>query len=126
MPVHNATIEAIFDEIADLLDIQGANPFRVRAYRNAARTIGDLGTDITTLMGQGTALTEIPGIGADLAKKIEEIVSTGKSEFLERLQGVVETRTQELIAAATGEPLRASVLVPAPDELARAAAAQAA
>jgi 1-acyl-sn-glycerol-3-phosphate acyltransferase len=49
-----------------------------------------------------------------------------RSEFLERLQGVVETRTQELIAAATGQPVRPSVLVPAPDEIDRAAAAQAA
>ena len=42
MPSHNADIAAIFEEIADLLEIEGANPFRIRAYRNAARTIGDL------------------------------------------------------------------------------------
>ena len=86
MPAVNAAISAIFDEIADLLDIQGANPFRVRAYRNAARTVGELGTDLVTLVEQGTALTDIPGIGADLAKKIDEIVRTGKCEFLERTQ----------------------------------------
>lgn len=42
MPVHNADIAAIFEEIADRLEIQGANPFRIRAYRNAARTLGEL------------------------------------------------------------------------------------
>ena len=73
MPVVNATIAAIFDEIADLLDIQGANPFRVRAYRNAARTIGELGTDVRNLVKGGSALTDIPGIGGDLAHKVEEL-----------------------------------------------------
>jgi DNA polymerase (family 10) len=85
MPVVNATIAAILEEIADLLDIQSANPFRVRAYRNAARTIAELGSDVRTLRQRGTALTEIPGIGADLAGKIQEIVDTGKCSFLERL-----------------------------------------
>jgi DNA polymerase/3'-5' exonuclease PolX len=53
----------IFEEIAELLDVQGANPFRIRAYRNAARTVSELGADIKTLMASGTELTEIPGIG---------------------------------------------------------------
>ena len=67
MPVVNATVAMIFEEIAELLDVQGANPFRIRAYRNAARTVSELGTDIKTLMASGTELTEIPGIGKDLA-----------------------------------------------------------
>jgi 1-acyl-sn-glycerol-3-phosphate acyltransferase len=48
----------------------------------------------------------------------------GRGEFLARLEGAIETRSQELIAEATGEPVRPSVLVPAPDELERRAAAQ--
>jgi len=110
MPVHNATIEAIFDEIADLLDIQGANPFRVRAYRNAARTIGDLGTDVKALMDQGTALTDIPGVGDDLAKKIEEIVSTGKCEFLERLHKQLPPAITDLLKIPGLGPKRVKVL----------------
>ena len=110
MPVHNATIEAAFDEIADLLDIQGANPFRVRAYRNAARTIGDLGTDIKTLMDQGTALTDIPGVGDDLAKKIEEIVTTGKCEFLERLHKQLPPAITDLLKIPGLGPKRVKVL----------------
>jgi len=47
MPVHNADIAAAFDEIADLLELQNANPFRIRAYRNAARVAGELRFDST-------------------------------------------------------------------------------
>jgi len=110
MPVVNATISAIFDEIADLLDIQGANPFRVRAYRNAARTIGGLGTDVKTLMERGTALTDIPGIGEDLANKIGEIVATGKCQFLERLQKEVPPAVTELLRVPGLGPKRVRVL----------------
>jgi len=85
MPVHNADIAAIFDEIADLLEIQGANPFRVRAYRNAARTVGEFGRDLATLIRKNQDLPKIPGIGEDLDRKIHEIASTGECGFLERL-----------------------------------------
>jgi DNA polymerase (family X) len=110
MPVHNATIEAIFDEIADLLDIQGANPFRVRAYRNAARTVGDLGTDVKTLMERGTALTDIPGIGEDLANKIQEIIETGRCQFLERLHKQLPPAITELLKIPGLGPKRVKVL----------------
>ena len=110
MPVVNATISAIFDEIADLLDIQGANPFRVRAYRNAARTIGELGTDIKTLMEQGTALTDIPGIGEDLANKINEIVETGQCQFLERLHKEVPPAVIALLRIPGLGPKRVQTL----------------
>jgi len=86
MGTHNDTIAAIFDEIADLLEIQDANPFRVRAYRNAARTVGDLGSDVSAFVQRGMPLTDIPGIGGDLADKIREILDTGGCEFLRRLQ----------------------------------------
>jgi len=86
MGAHNVTIAAVFDEIADLLEIQGANPFRVRAYRNAARTLGVLGTDVSDFLQRGMPLTDIPGIGEDLAHKIREILDTGGCELLRRLQ----------------------------------------
>ena len=86
MAADNATIAAIFDEIADLLEIQSANPFRVRAYRNAARTVGDLGTELRAILAGGMPLTDIPGIGEDLALKIQEILDTGGCEFLQRLE----------------------------------------
>ena len=63
MPVHNAAIAAIFEEIAGPLEIQGAYPFRVRAYRNVARTVGDYGRDLAGLIAKGQPLPKLPGIG---------------------------------------------------------------
>lgn len=110
MPVANATIAAIFDEIADLLDIEGANPFRIRAYRNAARTIGEMGTDISALVDRDTALTDIPGIGEDLADKIREIVSTGTCQALERLRKEVPPAVTELLRIPGLGPKRVKML----------------
>jgi DNA polymerase (family X) len=84
-PVHNADIARIFEEIADLLEIQEANPFRVRAYRNAARTIGDVRRDLPQTVAAGKPLPKLPGIGADLAAKIGEIAATGTTKLLEKL-----------------------------------------
>ncbi|RJQ49303.1 MAG: DNA polymerase/3'-5' exonuclease PolX [Gammaproteobacteria bacterium] len=86
MPVHNADVATVFEEIADLLEIENANPFRVRAYRNAARLIGDLNRELSDMLAGGADLTELPGIGADLAGKIQEIVTTGKSAMLVKLR----------------------------------------
>ena len=67
MPIHNADIAAVFSEMGDLLEIRGDNPFRIRAYRNAARTIADLGHELRDTVAKGEDLTAIPGIGKDLA-----------------------------------------------------------
>ena len=58
MSVHNADIAGIFSEMADLLEIQGANPFRVRAYRNAARTISSTAESLSDLVASGQDLTQ--------------------------------------------------------------------
>jgi hypothetical protein len=63
MPLHNADIAAVFDEIADLLEIESANPFRIRAYRNAARIVGELGRDVPAMVAKGEDLTTLPGFG---------------------------------------------------------------
>lgn len=76
--MRNADIAAVFDEIADLLEILGENPFRVRAYRNAARTVQGLGRETKNLIDRGENLTDLPGIGADLAGKIKELVESGE------------------------------------------------
>jgi DNA polymerase (family 10) len=110
MPVVNATIAAIFEQIADLLDIQGANPFRIRAYRNAARTIGALGSDVKTLLEKGADLRDLPGIGDDLAAKMREIVETGRSAFLERLQKEVPPAVAELLRIPGLGPKRVRAL----------------
>ena len=77
--MQNPDIARLFDEVADLLEIQDANPFRVRAYRNAARTIRDFPEPLTDVVRAGAQdLTDIAGIGDDLAEKITEIVTTGE------------------------------------------------
>ncbi len=86
MAVHNADIAAAFNEIADLLELQNANPFRVRAYRNAARIAGGLRFDIAARLAQGLELPKIPGIGADLAGKMRELAARGGCDLLDRLK----------------------------------------
>ena len=97
MQIHNADISAVFTEIADLLDIQGENPFRIRAYRNAARELEMLGVPAAGMLARGEDLRELPGIGDDLAAKIAEIVATGSCKALEKLrQELPPTITQLL------------------------------
>ncbi len=71
MPVHNADIAAIFEEIADLLEIEAANQFRILAYRKAARILSELPQDVRALLKKDFDLTQLPGIGEDLAAKAE-------------------------------------------------------
>jgi DNA polymerase (family 10) len=85
--MQNATIAAAFEELAELLELQGANPFRIRAYRNAARTIESLSQDIVGLVAKpGHDLTQLSGIGKDLAEKIETFVATGSLKPLDELR----------------------------------------
>ena len=82
MPIHNAEIAAIFNKYADLLEIDGANEYRVRAYRTAARNISSLSQNAADMVEKGKDLSKLAGIGKDLAGKIAEIVETGTlSEF---------------------------------------------
>lgn len=97
MPVQNAEIAAVFSEIADLLEIEGANPFRIRAYRNATRTIGDMGRSVQAMVAKGADLDRLPGIGTDLAARITEIVNTGRCGLLERLRKELPPAITELL-----------------------------
>ena len=74
MPIHNSDIADIFNRLADTLEIEGANEFRVRAYRNAARVVNDLPQAISAMIDRGESLLALPGIGKDLEGKIKEIV----------------------------------------------------
>lgn len=110
MPIHNADITAIFEEIADLLEIQAANPFRIRAYRNAARTLGELPHEAGMLLEKGDNLTRLPGIGDDLANKIREIVNTGTCGLLQRLRKELPPAVTELLHIPGLGPKRVKVL----------------
>lgn len=86
MPVKNTEIANIFDKLADLLELEGENPFRVRAYRNAAVTVENLSQDLGEAVKKGEDLTKLPAIGPDLEQKIYDIVNNKKIELLKRLE----------------------------------------
>ncbi|HVO09079.1 MAG TPA: DNA polymerase/3'-5' exonuclease PolX [Burkholderiaceae bacterium] len=110
MPIANADIAAAFEQIADLLELQNANPFRVRAYRNAARVVGDLKIDLAALVAGGQALPKLPGIGADLGAKIQELAATGRLGALERLRKQVPAGLDELLRLPGLGPKRVRAL----------------
>ncbi len=86
MMIHNPEIAHLFNRYAILLDIDRANSFRVRAYRNAARTIENLPRDVGEMLAAGEDLSELPGIGKDLAHKIAAIVETGHFAELDGIE----------------------------------------
>ncbi|MEJ2207885.1 MAG: DNA polymerase/3'-5' exonuclease PolX [Anaerolineae bacterium] len=106
MPVYNSDIAEIFDEVADLLDIEGANQFRVRAYRDAARTINTLSANVAEMVKEGEDLTELEGIGQDLAGKIREIVKTGGLEQLQEIRQRTPPELAEMLHIAGLGPKR--------------------
>jgi DNA polymerase (family 10) len=110
MPIVNADVAVVFNQIADLLEVQGANPFRIRAYRNAARNVSELGGSVAAMLQRGEDLDALPGIGADLAGKIAEIVATGTCEQLERLRKEVPPAITELLAIPRLGPKRVRAL----------------
>ena len=110
MPVHNADIARVFDEIADLLEIQGENAFRIRAYRNAARTIGEFPRDLKVLIDSGTELPKLPGIGKDLAGKVREICSSGSCALIVELHKKLPAAIVALLALPGLGPKRVKIL----------------
>ncbi|MBK9013958.1 MAG: DNA-binding protein [Saprospiraceae bacterium] len=87
----NRDIANLLNDIANLLEMQDANPHRIRAYRRAANIILQRAENLSDVVagGDGVALESIPGIGESLARTIEEYVKTGKSQQLQRLMGEV-------------------------------------
>jgi DNA polymerase (family 10) len=109
--MQNPDIARLFDEVADLLEIQDANPFRVRAYRNAARTIRDFPDPIADLVRAGTKdLTDIAGIGDDLAEKITDIVTTGELPLRKELASKLPAGLLDLLRIPGLGPKRVKLL----------------
>ena len=75
--MRNLELADIFSRIADMLEIKGENPFKVRAYRKAVLTLESLPEDVERIYKRG-GLREIPGIGEGIAKKVEELLETSK------------------------------------------------
>ncbi|TWT95920.1 DNA polymerase/3'-5' exonuclease PolX [Botrimarina colliarenosi] len=84
----NREIAAALEEVADLLEFQGANPFRVRAYRNGARKVADASQSLVGVVESSgaVALTEIDGVGKDLAEKIAELATEGSLAMFDELR----------------------------------------
>ena len=93
----NEQIAAIFDQLADLLEITEANPFRVRAYRTASRTISSTAESFATMVKDGVDLTQFQGVGKDLARQIVEIVETKQHAQLVELQQQVPAGVVDML-----------------------------
>ncbi len=104
----NQEIAKIFNDIADMLEIKGENPFRIRAYRRAAMNIEGLAKDVSDMPKE--ELVKIPGIGQDLAGKIEEYIKTGKLNFYENLKKDVPESLSNLLSVPGLGPKTAKVL----------------
>jgi DNA polymerase (family 10) len=110
MPIHNRDVAERFEEMADLLELKEANPFRVRAYRNAAQTIDSLPVRLDEMIGRGGDLSELDGIGEDLAGKIERLVRTGTLPQLEELKDEIPTGLLDVMQVPTLGPKRTAQL----------------
>src|SRR5438093_7661752 len=96
--MQNAEIARLLGEVADLLEISAGNPFKVRAYRNAARTVADHPDPIAELVSGGEFdLTDLPGIGGGIAKEITALVNTGTLPQRQQLVATVPPGLLELL-----------------------------
>src|SRR5262245_51773233 len=109
--MENPEVAQVFEEVADLLEIQGANPFRVRAYRTAARTIRDLSEPLAEIANDpDRKLVDLTGIGADLAEKIATILQTSDLPLRQELRSQVPAGLCDLINLPGLGPKRAQIL----------------
>ena len=108
--VHNSEITAMLEQLADLLEIEGANRFRVRAYRNAAREVANLPREVADMLAEGKNLAVLPAIGDDLAGKIAEIVRSGHLSLLQEVSARTPPGLSEIVALPGIGPKRARLL----------------
>ncbi len=108
--MQNPDIARAFEEVADLLEIKDENPFRVRAYRNAARTVRDFPEPIADWVRADRDLTEIPGIGEDLAEKIATLVTTGELPLRKQLLAKLPSGLLDLLRIPGLGPKRVKLL----------------
>ncbi|MCE2792692.1 MAG: helix-hairpin-helix domain-containing protein [Blastopirellula sp.] len=108
--ISNDTIADTLEQLADLLEFQGANPFRLRAYRNGARKIRELPEAIAELVEQDTDLTAYEGIGDSVAEKCQELVATGKLHQMEELLEQIPRTVLDLLRVPKVGPKKAAAL----------------
>ncbi len=93
----NANVARVFNQLADFMEIAGEDSFRVSSYRRVARTLDDLGEEITAIAERGE-LQELPGVGKASAEKIDVLLRTGRLPQLEELKKVVPPTLLDLLA----------------------------
>jgi DNA polymerase (family 10) len=97
MAIHNHEIARALKKLADLLEIDGAGAFRVRAYRNAAQTINEMSQELSDLVYKGEDISNLPDIGKNMADKIKKMVQTGKLKQLEEMEQKIPVDTEEMM-----------------------------
>ncbi|QDT51295.1 DNA polymerase/3'-5' exonuclease PolX [Symmachiella dynata] len=109
--MQNSEIARAFDDLADLLEIDGANAFRLRAYRNASRMIADLPESMTAIVEDADrSPSELPGIGKDLAEKIVTLVETGSLPQLDEMRDKIPPGVVEMLRLPGMGPKKAAIL----------------
>jgi len=83
--VKNSEVAKVFQDIADLLELKGENPFKIRAYQRVVRSIEHLPVEVEQLVTEDR-LKEVPGVGEAITKKITELITTGKLDYYENLK----------------------------------------
>ena len=107
--MNNEFIAGQFELLADLLEIQGANPFRIRAYRTAARNIAATAESLSDVVAASGDLTAYAGVGKDLARQIHEIVTTGEHSALLELRKAVPAGVLDMLRIPGVGPKKVSV-----------------
>ncbi len=110
-PLSNNLIASRLEEAADLLEIQGANPYRIRAYRTAGKLLHGLKEDVSAILQREgvPGLEQLPGIGPSLGRSIERLTITGKFALLERLHGRPEAESLFATVAGIGAGLATEI-----------------
>lgn len=108
--MENLDVARVLTTLADLLEIQGANPFRIRAYRNAVNTVNGLSRPIESMVSDGEDLTQLPGVGKNVAAHILELLETGRVSRLDEVSKEIPITLIDLVRLDGVGPKKAKKL----------------
>ena len=108
--MENIDIANELTTLAELLEIQGANPFRIRAYRNAVNTVNSLSRPLSGMVEDKEDLTDLPGVGKNVAAHIVELLESGKITRLEELTSEIPISLVDLVRLDGVGPKKAKKL----------------
>ncbi len=108
--MENVEIAGVLEELANLLEIQGSNPFRIRAYHNAVLTVRGLTRPLAAMVEEGEDLTALPAIGKDMSAHIVELVQTGELTRLTEVSAEVPRSLVQLVKLDGVGPKKAKKL----------------